>query len=164
MTDIIKMPRDGLVANGNMTKAGLNWLARVGDRVSRLASDAASFLGASGTIVTSEGVWASMVPVVSEGGGTWSPDLGEALDFIRTLSGALTISFPSNVPGNAYPIFSVMLIQNSVGGWTVDFGTGFEGAVPIVFSNPGDKTLIGVKVTGRNPDTFTAWACKGIEA
>lgn len=164
MTEIIQMPRDGIVQEGALTKAGQNWLARLGDRIGRLASTATDFLAAGNTITTAGGIWASMVPDVSEGGGTWTPDLGVALDFIRTLSGPLTIAFPANLPGDAYPIFSVMVIQNSTGGWPVDYGTGFVGQAPVILTNPGDRTLIGMKVIGRNPDVFTAWACKGIAA
>lgn len=162
MTDIIQMPRDGIVRGGNLTKAGQNWLARLGDRISRLAGDAVSFLQAGPAIPTAGGIWAAMETSISEGGGTWSPDLGLALDFERTISAPLTINFPSNVPGNARAIFSATIVQNSTGGWPVDFGDGFEGAVPVVFSNPGDKTILGLKVTGDG--TFTAWACKGISA
>lgn len=164
MTDIIKKPRDGVVRDGVLTGAGDRWLTLLGDRISKLASSAPDFLSGNDEITTSRGIWESMAPDISEGGGTWAPDLGVALDFIRTLSGPLTIAFPANVPGNAYPIFSVMVIQNSTGGWTVDCGTGFLGAVPVTFSNPGDRTLLGFKVIGRNPDLFTAWACKGIAA
>jgi hypothetical protein len=161
---VIKMPKGGIQnPNGQLTTAGYRLLGDIAERVSdEPATSAEQFLASGPGLVKAEAIWGTMDPAESTGGGDWQPDLGERLHFKRTLSGPTTILFPANVPPDAEPYFSVWVIQNSVGGWAVDYGPGFLGQAPVILTAANDRTLLGFNIFSASE--FTGWAVKGIQA
>ncbi len=161
--NILVMPKAAIQdAGGQLTKTGHSLIAALVDRVSvPPAGSAEEFLVGGKALIRSEALWDAMKPVETTGGGSWQPDLGSRLQFKRTISSPLTILYPANLPADdSEPFYGVWLTQDSVGGWTVDFGPGFAGEEPEVLTGAGDRTLLGFNVISATE--FTAWSVKGI--
>jgi hypothetical protein len=163
--EILVMPKAAIqTPDGQLTPTGRKLIGSLVDRVSvPPAGSAEEFLVGGKAMIRSQALFGATKAIPTSGGGSWQPDLGSRLHFKRTVSGPLTILFPANIPDeDSEPFFSVWLTMDSVGGWTVDFGPGFEGQAPTVLASPGDRTLLGFNITGEG--TFTGWSVKGIQA
>jgi len=162
----LKMPIGGLQdPNGQFNRAGTTLLSKIVERVSaEPASDAEKLLAGGRGAVSADAVWEAMVPVPTTGSGDFRPDMTKTVDFVRTLSGPSTVLFPELGMDDALPYFSILAKQDSIGGWSLDWGAGFQGEPPVILTAANDQTLVGGKVLTRNPDTFTAWAVKGMQA
>lgn len=164
--ELLVMPKGGLQApDGKFTRATFTLLEAITKRVSIPPANSAEELLAGGKgYVTAGAIWDMMVPDPTTGGGDWQPDLTYALDFARVLSGASTVLFPVLPMDSALPFFSVLVVQNALGGNALAMGDGFLGQPPVILTSANDMTLLGFKVLSRNPNTFTGWAVKGIQA
>jgi hypothetical protein len=164
MSDLV-MPKGGLQGpDGRISAAGHNYLARLGNRIEdKPAGTAEEFLAGGQPLVRATAILQTMEAATSSGANIFTPDLGSRFDFIRTLTGVTVVTFPSHVPENSLPFYSVLFIQDGNGGWPLSFGAGFQGEAPTILDGARDKNLIGFKVLSRGPDTFTAWTVKGIE-
>ncbi len=166
MSDFLVMPKGGLQSpDGKFTRATFTLLEAITSRVAVPPANSGQKVMAGGNgYITAGALWETMVPVPTAGGGDWQPDLTTVLDFARVLSGASTILFPNLPMDNALPFFSVLVVQNALGGNALAMGQGFVGQPPVILTSANDMTLLGFKVLSRNPNTFTGWAVKGIQA
>lgn len=162
----LQAPKGDMVGpNGKPTAAWLHYLAEMGDRMANSPTQNAQELLAGGqTLVYAQSLWDALVSDVSQGAGSWSPDLNTSLNFTRTVTGVSTINYPSFALSGSQPAltYGVMVKQGNGGGWTVNMGAGFEGAPPVIITGNGDRTLLGFLLTG--PATFTGWTVKQIPA
>jgi hypothetical protein len=162
--DIIAFPKGGIQdASGVLNPAGHSMLARMVDRLARVAGTAEQFLVGGKSLIRAQAIFAATKAVPFSGGGEWAPDLSSRLNFKITINAPLTILYPANVPqGDSEPFFSVWVEQGSAGGWPVSYGPGFMGQAPVVLANPGDRTLLGFNVYSESE--YTGWAVKGVPA
>lgn len=165
-TKKLQAPKGDMVgADGKPTAAWLHYLAELGDRMANSpAQDAASLLAGGQVLVYAQSLWDALVSDVSQGAGSWSPDLNTSLNFTRMVTGVSTIRYPSFILNGALPAltYGVMVKQGNGGGWSVSMGAGFEGTAPVILTGNGDRTLLGFLLTG--PATFTGWTVKQIPA
>ena len=161
-----RMPKAGMFdATGRLTKAGHRFLTGVETAIrtpgGATASTAEQFLTPGNLGVLTSSVWETMAPEPTTLHDVFTPDLGHRLDYDVTLNGVTVMRFPINLPSPAFPFFSVLFRQDTVGGRILQFDSAFLGEAVEILDGANDMTLCGFKVL--TASSWTGWAIKGIE-